>query len=69
MVKICYIYLSDSGEASVYTEEYLVVNDPSSVKRSAFNTKNEVKILIHGWSQKMKSRDFPGPVKHGNYLN
>ncbi|CAL8096676.1 unnamed protein product [Orchesella dallaii] len=60
-----YLYTADSDSSEAgYSEDYLAVNDPASVKRSSFKSNNQVKILIHGWSQKIKSRDFPGPVKH-----
>jgi len=48
-------------------EEVLEVNDLHSFRLSSFNSKKPVKILIHGWSQHVYSKDFPRPVRDGKY--
>jgi hypothetical protein len=58
------LFCSESSE-SMEGEEQLFVNDIASVHRSTFNPKWDVKLLIHGWSMSIKSKDFPGPVKNG----
>lgn len=45
--------------------EELLVNDIASVNASSFHPNRPLKILIHGWSMSMNSKDFPGPVKNG----
>ncbi|XP_035710788.1 endothelial lipase-like [Folsomia candida] len=57
----------ESGEEGRGSEEglpeELFVNDIASVNASSFHTGNPVKVLIHGWSMSIASKDFPGPLK------
>ncbi len=53
--------VNDEGQGP----EELMVNHLASLNSSSFNPLKPTKILIHGWSMSLMSKDFPGPLKDG----